>query len=66
MGTGSGVWPEGNEVRQWVESQITRETTGLGDLVPTGIRGRGGSEDARIYSLYVVFGSDYRLTEKLF
>ena len=53
-------------MRQWVESQITRETTGLGDLVPTGIRGRGGSEDARIYSLYVVFGSDYRLTEKLF
>lgn len=46
MGTGSGVRPEGNEVRQWVQSQMTRETTTLEDPVTIGIRGRGGSEDA--------------------
>lgn len=39
-GTGSGVWPEGNEVRQRVQSQMIRETTGLEDLVTIGIRGR--------------------------
>ena len=45
-GTGSGFWPEGNEVRQWVQSQMIRETIGLEDLVTIGMRGRGGSEDA--------------------
>lgn len=45
-GTGSGLWPEGNEVRQWVQSQMIRETIGLEDLVTIGMRGRGGSEDA--------------------
>lgn len=46
----------GNEVRQWVQSQMIRETTGLEDLVTIGIRrGRGGSEKMPEFILFVSY-----------
>lgn len=47
VGTVSGVWPEGNEMRQELQSQMTnKKQRDMRLSWFMGIRGRSGSEDA--------------------